>query len=146
MRRDFALVERMAAAQQALGQGGAAVGLVADYLTQNPRSAPASALLGRMLARRSDWRRAALLLDHARVLGAGDARLLADLAEAQLAAGDAEAAAVTARRAHALQRANGRVAATLARAVEASGGSERAARALLAKAERLAQPAALARR
>lgn len=138
VRRDFALVERMVAAQQRLGRGDAAMETLGGYLAQNPRSAQASALLGRMLVERGDWRRASLLLAHARQLGQGDARLLVDLAEAQLALG--EPAEDAARRAYALHRANGRVAATLARVAQAG---EREA--LLAKVRQL-DPTALAAR
>jgi tetratricopeptide (TPR) repeat protein len=144
VRRDFALIERMVAAQLLLDREHAAIDTLSAYLGQNPRSAPASTLLGRMLARRGDWRRANLLLDHARKLRAGDARLLADLAEAQLALGDS--AGEAARRAYALQRANGRVAATLARVMQASEGTSREAQALFAKARKLSEPTALARR
>ena len=45
VRRDFALVERMVAAQRQLGQDEAARELLAGYLAQNPRSAGASAML-----------------------------------------------------------------------------------------------------
>ena len=146
VRRDFALTERMVAAHQMLGQKQAAVEVLAAYLAQNPRSASASALLGRLLARRGDWRRASLLLDHARNLCAGDARLLADLADAELAVGEPAAAREAAGRAYALQRANGRVAATLARVMQAGEGSGREAQALLAKVDKLAEPTALAQR
>ena len=68
VRRAFALVERMVAAQRELGDEDAAVDRLAAYLAQNPRSAPASLMLGRMLAERGDARRAALLREHARTL------------------------------------------------------------------------------
>jgi len=64
VRRDFALTERMVAAHLALGDEGAAVDRLAAYLAANSRSAPASLMLGRMLARRGDERRSALLLEH----------------------------------------------------------------------------------
>jgi tetratricopeptide (TPR) repeat protein len=71
IRRDFALVERMVAAQQRLGREDAATALLADYLAQNPRSAGAAAALGRLMAARGDERRAGLLLAHARELDGG---------------------------------------------------------------------------
>jgi tetratricopeptide (TPR) repeat protein len=71
VRRDFALVERMAAAQETLGREDAAVGEVSGYLVGNPRSQPAARLLGRMLERRGDARRAGTLLAYARELGGG---------------------------------------------------------------------------
>lgn len=67
VRRNFALVERMVAAERKLGREDAAIGRLSDYLAQNPRSAPASRLLAQML-RPSDERRAELLLAHARRL------------------------------------------------------------------------------
>jgi cellulose synthase operon protein C len=146
VRRDFSLVQRMAAAQQELGRDAAAVSVVAEFLEQNPRSAAAAALLGRMMAERGDRAGARLLLAHARDLGMGDARLLSDLAEAELAGGDVEAAGTAARRAYALHRSNGRVTATLARVLRAGGGNSRQAQALLDKAGKLSQATALARR
>jgi tetratricopeptide (TPR) repeat protein len=146
VRRDFALTERMVAAHRMLGHEQEAADVLAAYLAQNPRSAPASTLLGRLLARRGDWPRASLLFAHARSLGAGDARLLADLAEAELALGEPAAARETASRAYALQRANGRVAATLARVMQDGEGRGREAQVLLAKAHKLSEPAALEQR
>ena len=148
VRRDFALVERMAAAQRMFGRTDAAVRLVADYATQNPRDRAAAALLGRMLADRGNWRRSAAFLAHAALLGggSGDPRLLADLANAQLAVRDREAAAASARRAYALQRTNGRVAAVLARVMQAGQQSPGEAAVLLAKARQLSHTAALALR
>jgi cellulose synthase operon protein C len=66
VRRDFGLVEKMVVAEQRLGREEAATALLSDYLAQNPCSAPASEMLGRMMARRGDDRRAGLLLAHAR--------------------------------------------------------------------------------
>ena len=73
VRRDFGLVEKMAVAEQRLGREEAALALLGDYLAQNPRSAPASALLGRIMARRGDERRAGLLLAHARSIDGREA-------------------------------------------------------------------------
>ena len=71
VRRDFALVERMAAAHETLGREDAALGEVSGYLARNPRSQPAARLLGTMLERRGDTRRAGMLLAYARELGGG---------------------------------------------------------------------------
>ena len=128
VRRDFALVERMVAAQRLLGREDAAMALVAEYLTQHPRSGAASALLGRMRAERGDWPRASALLGHADALRPGDVRLLGDLAATELALGDVAAARATAGRAHRLQRANGRVAILLAQIARAGGGDGAARR------------------
>lgn len=144
VRRDFALVERMVAAQRALDRHDAALHTLAGYAARNPRSAAASAMLGRMLVESGDRERALPLLAHARELRPGDAVLLADLAELELAGGDAASAAETAREAYRLHRSNGAVAATLARVLAASKGSGSAARLLTAKAR--ATPTTLARR
>ncbi len=144
VRRDFALVERMVAAQRALRREDAALQTLAGYAARNPRSAAASAMLGRMLAENGDRERALPMLAYARDLRPGDAALLADLAELELAGGDAASAAETAREAYRLHRANGAVAATLARVLAASEGGGRAARSLTAKAR--TSSTALARR
>lgn len=73
VRRDFALVERMAAAHGKLGREDAAMGEVSGYLARNPRSLPAARLLGKMLERRGDARGAGMLLAYARDLGGGTA-------------------------------------------------------------------------
>ena len=144
VRRDFALVERMVAAQREVGRHDAALQTLADYAARNPRSAAASAMLGRMLAENGDRERALPMLAYARDLRPGDPALLADLAELELAGGDAASAAETAREAYRLHRANGAVAATLARVLAASEGGGRAARSLTAKAR--ISSTALARR
>ncbi len=139
VRRDFALVERMAFALRATSQPDAAQALLADYLEQNPRSAAASAMLGRSFGGRGDWPRAATLMRHAASLSTGDPLLLVDLAEAELAAGNVEAAEIAARRAHTLHRANGAVAPSLSRVIAASGGDEREAEIVRARALRTAE-------
>jgi tetratricopeptide (TPR) repeat protein len=75
VRRDFALIERMVAAQQMLGRDQAATETLSAYLAANPRSAPAALMLGRMLARRGDGGRAETLISHAFLLGGGSERL-----------------------------------------------------------------------
>lgn len=91
VRRDFALVQRMAAANEMLGQEDAAVDEVSAHLSRNPRSASAALWLGSMLARRGDKRRAGLLLSYARQLGGGaapdDGRVAGTLARLSAAAG-----------------------------------------------------------
>lgn len=83
VRRDFSLVARMAAAHEALGRAEDALSLVASYLSGNPRSAEASAELGRMHAKRGDWNRAELFLAFAQEVGVPDPRLSAELAAVQ---------------------------------------------------------------
>ena len=130
IRRDWSLVERMVVSQRLLGRRDAALALVREHVARNPADGRAIALLGRMLAERGERERAATVLAHAG--GAGDPLLLADLAQAQLAVGDADTARDAAQRAYALQRANGRVAGILARTLQA--GNPRQAEVLLAKA------------
>lgn len=146
IRRDFALVERMVAAHSLLGREDLATNLLADFLAQNPRSGQAAALLGRMRAQQADWPRARALLAHADALAGGDAWLLADRAEVELAAGETAAARDAAERSYTLQPANGRIAWVLGRVLEAGADDRAHARALLAKAQQLTAPRALARR
>lgn len=146
IRRDFALVERMVAAHSLLGREDLATNLLADFLAQNPRSREAAAMLGRMRARRADWPRARALLALVDALAGGDAWLLADLAEVELAAGEPIAAHDAAERAYSAQPANGRIAWVLGRALESGADDAVRARALLAKAQQLSATRALARR
>jgi tetratricopeptide (TPR) repeat protein len=144
IRSDLALVERMVAAHRQLGREPAVRLLLADHVLRNPRDGRAAAMLGRMQASQGDWRSAAALLRYAVRLGASDPQLLTDLAAAELAAGDAQRAQETSRRAHGLQRANGRVAAVLARALQSD--EPQLAGILLAKSQALAAPPQLAGR
>ena len=147
VRRPFALIERTALALRMTGRQGEAEAVVGEYLAQNPRSAAAATMLGRMLAERGRWREAAPLLELANSLGgADDPRLLADLASARLELGDIKGADAAARRAYALQRGNGRVTVVLARVLQAQGEPSPGADALLAKAQQLVPPAELAAR
>ena len=95
-----------------------------------------------------DWRRAALLLGHAARLpgGAGDPRVVADLADAQLHLGDHARALANAQRAYALQRSSARTTGILAAALQANGRSPAGAPILLAKARSLGGEPALALR
>jgi tetratricopeptide (TPR) repeat protein len=104
IRRDFALVARMVAAQRRLGHENEAIALLTDFLAQNPRSAAAAADLGRMMAQRGDERRAGVLLAHARELGGGslpqraERQVAGTLARLAAAAGDGAAQSALARR------------------------------------------------
>jgi tetratricopeptide (TPR) repeat protein len=130
IRQDWSLVERMIAAQRMLGRKDAALALAAGHVARNPGAGRALAALGRMLAGNGERERAVAILAHAPTTG--DPLLLGDLAQAELAAGDGDAARSAARQAYALQRSNGRVAEILARTLQAS--EPRQAEALLAKA------------
>jgi tetratricopeptide (TPR) repeat protein len=134
-----ALAERLAAAETRLGRPDRAEAELTAYLAQHPRNGALTALVGRAAAVDGDWHRAALLLGHAAELpgGAGDPRLVADLAEAQLHLGDRDRALANARRAYALQRSSPRTTAVFAAALEANGGSPGGAAILLAKARSL---------
>jgi Flp pilus assembly protein TadD len=131
-----ALARRIAEAETRLGHGAAAEEELADYLAQHPLAGAIAAEVGRAAAARGDWTRAAVLFGHAARLpgGAGDPRLLADLADAQLHLGDRERALANARRAYALQRSSPRATSVLAAARAANG---QPAPALLAKARAL---------
>ena len=146
IRRDWSLVERMAAAERMRGREAAALDLVSDQVARNPADGRALALLGRMYAERGDSDGAAIVLARASALGGGrgDPLLLADLARAELAAGNADGAREAGQAAYALQRSNGRVADALARALQP--GEPRLAEVLLAKSRALAAPPQLARR
>lgn len=138
IRTNFALIERIVCALRATGDDARAERVLTEYLARDPRSDRAAAMLGRSLAARGEWARAADLLRRAaRAPGRErDPRLLAALAEAELAAGQADAAETSARRAYSLQPSNAKVAATLARVLAATGSAEREAAALRAKALR----------
>nr|WP_166175589.1 tetratricopeptide repeat protein [Altererythrobacter segetis] len=140
------LAQRIAAAERALGQDGLAEAELAGYLAQHPQDRAMAALVGRAAARDGDWRRAAMLLGHAARLpgGAGDPRLIADLADAQLHLGDRRRALANARRAYALERASPRATSVLAAALEANGTETSGADVLLAKARALGGEPALA--
>lgn len=131
VRRDFALVERMVAAERMLGREDEARRLLAGYLNDNPRSAPAAALLGRIEGQAGDLSAATAFLRFANdATGRQDPLLLADLAEIGARRGDGEVSA--AQRAYQLQRSNSRIATTLARLLDASGDAGET-KALLAK-------------
>lgn len=131
IRRDLSLVERMIAAERMLGRRDAALALASEHVARNPADASALALLGRMLAENGASERAVTVLAH--TSARGDPLLLATLAQAELAAGNAEAARTAAQRAYALQRSNRRVTEILARTLQAAAEPHRA-EALLAKA------------
>ncbi len=136
-----ALTERIAAAETRLGRGDHAEAELAAYLARHPQDRTMAALVGRAAAAHGDWRRAAVLLGHAARLpgGAGDPRLIADLADAQLHLGDGVRALANARRAYALQRSSPRVTGVLASAL--ANGRATGAEIMLAKAHALgAQP------
>jgi tetratricopeptide (TPR) repeat protein len=131
-----ALARRIAAAERRLGHEDIADAELVVYLAQHPLDGTMAALVGRTAAAHGDWSRAAVLFGYAAHLpgGAGDPRLLADLADAQLHLGDRQRALANARRAYALQRSGPRTTGVLATALAANG---KPAEALLAKARSL---------
>lgn len=148
VRSTAALAMRTATAQNLLGEGREADEGLVRYLAGHPAEWSVAARLGRDAAGRGEWVRAATLLAHAarQAGGASDAALLADLAEAQLRAGDASAALANARRAYRLQRASPRTTRVLAEVVQAAQEGAGASDVLLAKARRMAGESALALR
>ncbi len=141
-----ALARRIASAETRLGHGDAAQAELARYLSQHPRDRAIAAQVGRQAAVRGDWRLAAVLLGHAARLpgGAGDAPLVADLAEVQLRLGDGTRALANARYAYALQRLSPRATSVLATALAA--GRSDGAETVLAKARALGAESRLAAR
>lgn len=136
IRRNWALVERMATAYREQRRDEAAALVLSDFLRQNPREPQAAAMLARIAASQRDWDRAARLLRYAMVLErAGvDSRLFSDLAVAELQLGQKDRAVSLARRAYALQRTNGRLSLIYGRALQNSGNAHDA-QLLLAKAD-----------
>lgn len=105
IRTDFALVWRLAGAERAAGRGDRAWKRLADFVAQNPRSAPALRLLATYPEEQGRWAEAApLLLRASRLTGDSDPRLLARLARAQAGAGDKAGARASQQAAHRLQR------------------------------------------
>ena len=145
VRSPSSLTRRVALALRLSGDEAGADELLAETLRLNPRDREIALLLGRRRAEQGDWpRAAALLAQAARLGGTRDPRLLAELSQAQLRAGERTAALASARRAHALQPMQAEAVAALAAALSANGaaGSD----ILLAKAAGLQSAPALARR
>lgn len=107
VRMPESLLQRTVAAMMMAGQRQEAAQLTEAYLLQTPSSPVAVRLAASIAAEQGDWERARQLLEHLRENGsARDVRLLADLSQAQLRAGDADAAEATAREAYRLQPSN----------------------------------------
>lgn len=135
IRMPESLLLRMVAALGLAGQPDAASALVAAYLAQNPQSRVAARLAAAHAAATGDWTRAGLLLAHLRDTGGDqDPRLLAELAMAQLRAGDAVAAEASARTAYGLQPSSPVAARAWAAALEALKQRPNDVRALLRRA------------
>ena len=118
------------------GDVRSAAGLVEAYLWQNPSNQPAIRLAANLAARSGDWKRCRLLLQMALASdGGSDARLLSELSLAQLRAGDAAAAELSARRAYGLQRSSPLAAQAWGLSLAALGKDRAGAAALLRKAQ-----------
>lgn len=129
IRRTWPLVRKMLAALEAQGKRGEARTLLEDYLRGDPANAHASAELARLLIGAGEWRRAALLLDHAIDHGrARDQELWRLRAQVALQQGDPELAFDAAVYAYALQPMSRRCTATLIEVLEAQGQGELATR------------------
>jgi cellulose synthase operon protein C len=138
VRMPESLLQRMVAALILAGQPQDAALLTEAYLLQSPSSPVAVRLAASLAAGQGDWARAQQLLDYLRRNGsARDVRLLADLSQAQLKGGDAEAAEATARQAYRLQPSNPLAARAWANCLDALGRRPDDARALHAKAKAL---------
>lgn len=130
------LLHRFSAALANSGQGIEAVRLVENHFAANPSSRTAARIAAFYASRLDDWGRAAQLLEHLRSNGGEqDSRLLADLALAQLKAGDSAAAEATAREAYRIQPANALAAQVWGMSLMAQGERKADAAALLAKAK-----------
>lgn len=98
------LLLRLCEAYARAGRAGEGRVLTARYLAAYPGSVLAARLAADYSAHSGDWQHARVLLESVRVRGGNrDARLLSDLAFAQLRAGDPEVAQSTAERAWRLQ-------------------------------------------
>ena len=138
VRMPGSLLQRTVAAMVLAGQQGDAAALVEAYLAQNPSSPVAVRLAASLAAGQGDWSRARQLLKFLRANGSGgDVRLLADLSQAQLRSGDAEAAEATAREAYRLQPSSPLTARAWGICLNALKQRPADARALLAKAQAL---------
>lgn len=105
VRFDDALLARLVLAAAQSGRRDLAAATVTNYLSANPQSREAARLAADYAASAGDWKRARSLLDHLRKTGSGrDVRLLADLAYAELRAGDSAKAKQIATTAWHLQR------------------------------------------
>src|SRR5690606_24215264 len=71
VRRDAALIQRMAAAHRKLGRDEGGMAVVAGYLRENPRWLSAASLLGRMLADHAEHQHGQRLLAYPSPLGGG---------------------------------------------------------------------------
>lgn len=132
------LLQRIDEAFARAGRAGEGQALTSRYLSAYPQSLLAARLAADYAAHSGQWTHARLLLESVRARGAQrDARLLADLAFAQLRAGDAEAARISAERAWRLQPQGAYAAQAWALALVALGEDKGLARQLLDQARAL---------
>ena len=136
IRCSLALVERMAAALQQLGQADQADRLARKFLAEHPADRDAAELVGALAVGRGDWPRARTLYGWLLASGpaADDPQAHLMLAMAQARSGDPNGPLANATAAYRTQRMNGRAALVLGRLLEQAGGHDADARALLAKA------------
>ena len=138
VRMPDSLLQRTVAAMILAGQQREAAALVEVFLVQTPSSPVAVRLAASVAAGQGDWARARQLLEFLRANGSGkDVRLLADLSQAQLRSGDAEAAEASAREAYRLQPSSPLAARAWGLCLDALKQRPADARALLAKAQAL---------
>ncbi|HEY0672031.1 MAG TPA: tetratricopeptide repeat protein [Longimicrobiales bacterium] len=119
-----------------LGKMGEAVEAAERLCAMSPNDGSALRLLGRSLARVSDYQRAVMVLEQARTIdGGGDASLLTELGSAYLGAGQRAAAERTLRKAVELDEFAVGARVTLGRLLASSHRNEEAARELRAALE-----------
>ena len=139
IRMPESLFQRRFEAYAMAGDAAGAEGLVAGYLAQNPASRPGLRAAARLAIGAGDFRHAAAILSWLRDNGgAGDVRLLSNLAVAEARAGDPQAALGNAQAAYRLQRSSPLAAQALGFSYAALGIRRESARALLDKAQALA--------
>jgi len=133
------LFERRIAAYAMAGDLLGGRDLIEGYLLQNPTSRVAQLAAARLAMAMGDAGRARRILAWLRDTGgAGDVRLLADLAMAEAGTGDSEAATAAAAVAYRLQRSNASAAQSLAFGYVTLGQERAGAVALLDKAQAIA--------
>lgn len=132
------LLLRLCEAYARTGRAAEGRALTVRYLEAYPGSVLAMRLAADYAFHANDWQQMQALLQRARMRSESrDARLLADLALAQLRGGDAKAAKATAERAWRLQPQNGTAAQVLAMALIEAGHDKGLARQLLDQARAL---------
>lgn len=132
------LALRSAIALERSGRAGQIPALVGSYLAIYPESRLMARIAANLALGRKDWKAARALLENLKQRGGNrDARLLADLSQAQTHDGDAKAGLESARRAWQLAPASAFAAQALGLALIAAGEEPEAARQLIEQARKI---------